>query len=181
MNWVIALCLFAMASSFARGVDDELPPPEEIEAMKVKLATLQARSFEAGIEICGYAYRGADGSIAFTEFDDGGPDGCTPVLPADATGVFASLHTHGSYDPTVPAEFPTVLDMDSDRAEMVNGYVATPGGRLWYIDSQRLVTHQICGPGCLPQDPGFHPGDDGEILPRYTHRALKKLETRLAH
>ena len=90
--------------------------------------------------------------------------------------VLASLHTHGAYDPVVPAEFPTVLDMESDAREGVNGYVSTPGGRLWFIDSRAMVAIQICGLGCLPQDPDFHAGDDGPIARRYTHAQLVELE-----
>jgi hypothetical protein len=45
--------------------------------------------------------------------------------------------------------------MLGDMEEGVNGYVATPGGRFWYIDGDRGVATQICGPGALG---GIHRG-----------------------
>ena len=56
------------------------------------------------------------------------------------------------------------------------GIERTPGGRLWYIDSRAMIAVQLCGRGCLPQDPNFHAGDDGEIAKRYTIGALRALE-----
>ncbi len=177
MNLFVFIAFF-FAAVFGAETPPSDPPKEEVAAVRGRLAPLQLFSFVTEREFCGYLYRDAAGALAFTEMERGDRDGCTPQMPAGGIVPIASLHTHGAYDPDVPAEFPTVLDMQSDRSEGVNGYVATPGGRLWFIDSRRMVVHQICGPGCLPQDPSFREGDDGEIAPSYTYRALRRLEAR---
>lgn len=153
------------------------PPIQHVEMIKERFAPLQQLSFAAGYEYCGYLCMGADGVLVFTEIVRGGHNGCTPEMPRDGLTLIASMHTHGAYDPSVPAEFPTALDMESDRAEGVNGYIATPGGRLWYVDSQAMVVVQLCGIGCLPQDPAFHKGDDGQIATIYTHADLLQIES----
>ena len=152
------------------------PPAAEVEMLKARLAPIQHLSFAAGYEYCGYLGRRPDGTVAFTAILRGHHNGCTPERPGAGFALIASLHTHGAYDPSIPAEFPTALDMRSDRREGVNGYIATPGGRLWYIDSRAMLAVQLCGPGCLPQDPGFHPGDDGVIPQTLSYGQLLALD-----
>lgn len=171
----LALALTMHAS--ADPVAYTLPASGEIAAVKTRLAPIQLLSFATQREYCGYLGELSDGRLVFTEMVRGGHDGCTPRLPGRTVRIRASLHTHGAYDPSVPAEFPTVLDMDSDAREGVNGYVATPGGRLWYIDSRAMVAVQLCGEGCLPQDDNFRTGDDGPIKTRYTRDDLRRLES----
>lgn len=154
------------------------PPAREVAAVKAQLAHLQRRSFETGYEYCGYLGRTPDGRLRFTKIRRGDFTGCTPRWPpGDEMEPVASIHTHGAYDHEVPAEFPTVIDMDSDRREGVDGYIATPGGRLWFIDGQARTARQLCGLGCLPQDPDFSPGDDGVIARNYTRAELSALES----
>lgn len=161
----------------AGGAEDiGLPSRSEIAAVKERFVALQQLSFAAGYEYCGYVGRTRKGALAFSRMERGGPDGCTPPLPPLGLDPVASMHTHGSYDPAVPAEFPTALDMESDRREGVDGYVATPGGRLWYIDSESMIATQLCGIGCLPRDPRFRAGDDGIIEQSYTYEDLIELE-----
>ena len=57
--------------------------------------------------------------------------------------------------------------MEGDEDEGIDGWVATPGGRLWYIDTTDMVTFQICGIGCLPSDP-----DSGIIEQSYSYDDL---------
>lgn len=170
-----ALALALLSGTIALA-DPHGPPEAEIAAVKKRLEAVQLLSFATRLEYCGYLLEAADGTRAFTQMVRGHTDGCTPPAPTDGRRAVASVHTHGAYDRDVPAEFPTVLDMESDRREGVMGYVATPGGRLWYIDSRSMETWQICGPGCLPQDPNFRAGDDGVIARRYSYRALRALE-----
>lgn len=156
--------------------DPATPTPAEVAAVKMRFAEMQALSFATDVEYCGYLLRLPDESLGFSEMVRGGHDGCTPELPLPGSTLLASMHTHGSYDPDVPAEFPTVIDIDSDRRERVNGFVATPGGRLWFIDSRAGQVTQLCGLNCLPQDPFFQPGDDGIIAQSYTRAELEQLE-----
>ena len=148
----------------------------EVALVRNRLSRAQKQSFRNNREYCGYLGRTRSGRLVVTRLVRGYRDGCTPPQPDPGTMLIASIHTHGAYDPDVPAEFPTTLDIDSDATEGVNGYIATPGGRLWYVDSAAGVVHLLCGPGCLPQDPRFHPGDDGVIRRYYRYSDLSALE-----
>lgn len=152
------------------------PPDRDVAAVKDWLGRVQHLSFATEREYCGYLGYGPDGTLLFTSMMRGGHDGCTPEIPDSAIKLVASMHSHGAYHPDVPAEFPTSLDMESDVREGVDGYVSTPGGRLWFIDSSAGITIQLCGPGCLPQDPDFHAGDDGAIRKRYSLSDLRRME-----
>lgn len=173
---IVFLTLTALAVLLATPVAYTPPDPAEVAIVKQRLAPLQLLSFATRFEYCGYLGETPDGSLTFTQIQRGGHDGCTPVRHGHDMTLVASLHTHGAYGATVPAEFPTILDMDSDRAEGVNGYISTPGGRLWYIDGRARVAMQLCGLGCLPQDPEFRAGDDGQIADRYSRQELEQLE-----
>ncbi|TMV10137.1 DUF4329 domain-containing protein [Ruegeria sediminis] len=176
-KWRTACLLTCCLSVPAAAADTRrVPPASEIAAVKARFAPLQHLSFAVGYEYCGYLGRTVQGSMVFTEMVRGDWDGCTPPAPPSNFVPIASMHTHGAYDPFVPAEFPTVLDLEADHIEGVDGYVATPGGRLWYIDGRAMEAIQICGEGCLPQDPDFRSGDDGAIAKRYTLKDLQALE-----
>ncbi len=151
-------------------------PAAEIALARQRLGRTQRLSFLGDREYCGYLGRTRSGRLVVTRMQRGQRDSCTPPPPRRGMTLLASLHTHGAYDRDVPAEFPTTLDMDSDAAEGVNGYIGTPGGRLWLVDSAARVAYQLCGPGCLPQDPQFHAGDDGVIRRAYRYRELLRLE-----
>lgn len=173
---MLALLLLALLLTPA---ESGRPPPDEVALVVRRLGPLQLLSFAEDREYCTYLLRGPGGVLFFSEIVRGGRDGCTPRRPLAGATPIASVHTHGAYNRGVPAEFPTTLDMESDRNEGVAGYVGTPGGRLWHIDSRRMVAVQLCPPGCLPRDPAFHEGDDGVIAGRYSHRQLIALEAGL--
>jgi len=88
--------------------------------------------------------------------------------------VTASYHTHGDFDEGYFNEVPSVVDMEGDREFYMNGYVATPGGRLWFIDMQRMVTYQLCGVSCLPSASGFRKNQNDVIAEEYTLDALRE-------
>jgi hypothetical protein len=48
--------------------------------------------------------------------------------------IVASLHTDGAFEYVTPAECPSVVDVEADESEWINGYVSTSGGRLWFVD-----------------------------------------------
>jgi hypothetical protein len=170
-------CLGLMVLSLLFHRPDAAPRPEaEIAAAKVWLSRAQHLSFATEREYCGYLGHGPDGTLSFSAMARGGRDGCTPEAPQANLTLVASLHSHGAYHPDVPAEFPTALDIESDAREGVNGYISTPGGRLWYIDVTALAAFQLCGPGCLPQDPDFHAGDHGLIRKFYSLHTLRRME-----
>ena len=177
---LVALSQLATLSAMPGSQGRSFPGLEnavETAAVIKRLAPLQQLSFATSFEYCGYLGRTPDGAIGFTAMIRGGHNGCTPKMPDGGLSLVASMHTHGAYDPQVPAEFPTVRDMQSDTSEGVNGYISTPGGRLWFIDSAAAEARQLCGLGCLPQDPNFHAGDYGPIATRYSYDELRDLES----
>ncbi|WP_425091369.1 DUF4329 domain-containing protein [Tropicimonas sp. S265A] len=143
----------------------------EIAFVKSLFAELQPKSFRSNREYCGYIGYDRRGRLVATRARRGGADHCEPRWPWRFDPV-ASFHTHAAYDPEAWSEIPSGSDMESDEAEGVDGYVATPGGRLWYIDSTDMIASQICGVGCLSQDPAFLPETDIVILQSYSYDAL---------
>jgi hypothetical protein len=143
-------------------------------AARAVLMELQPRSFSENREYCGYIGRMPDGTFMATEVTRGRRDSC--LSRGDESRfveVTASFHTHAGFDRDADSEVPSVDDMRGDMEEGVDGYVATPGGRFWYIDGARGVAVLICGLGCIGQDPDFVEGVGGEIASRYTFDALR--------
>lgn len=167
--WTCVWAPFAVAQSVTI-------PSDQTALVRRALDAAQRDSFASNREFCGYLGRTGLGRLKVTAFRKGGRHGCTPDRPGRGFRPIASIHTHGAYHPDVPAEFPTTQDMDVDAAEGINGYVATPGGRLWYLDSRARVAVQVCGVGCLVMDPDFRAGDDGIIARRYTYDQLRAIE-----
>ena len=93
--------------------------------------------------------------------------------------VLASFHTHSTYSPLYASEFPTSQDMRSDATLGVDGYIATPGGRLWFVDTDTMTVRQLCGRGCLPQDPNYRAEDDGPLRPVFSFDELVRFENGL--
>ncbi len=153
------------------------PPPvaaqsrDQIEFMLQLFRPLQQRSFDKRREHCGFIGYSQKGKLVASEVTPGSRDSCPLFLPRDIA-VIATFHTHGSFEVPYFNELPSETDMLSDRALNVDGWVATPGGRLWFIDSRAMVARQICGVGCLPVAPGFYKAQAGEIAQSYSFEAL---------
>ena len=142
------------------------------------LRDLQRVSFRENREYCGYIGLNGQNQLMRTEYSRGVEAGCAlPQIPGGMR-VLASFHTHSTYSPLYASEFPTSQDLASDAQLDVDGYIATPGGRLWYHDSDTMTVRQLCGPGCLPQDPNYDPTDDGPLRASFTFDQLRSFETR---
>lgn len=148
----------------------------EVDLSRAVLATAQPASFTSNREYCGTIGADANGRLLVSQPRQGRRDSCQPRDHPNAVEVFASYHTHGSFDPDADSEVPSVSDVLGDMDEGLDGYVATPGGRLWFIDGQTGVVRQLCGTGCLPSDPDFVPGVFGQIATRYTLDQLDRRE-----
>ncbi len=162
-----ALMCFAAAA----GAQDQ----RELNYVRSIFDTVQARSISENREYCGYFGYTADGRLASTPAYPGKFDECTPEWPEDLD-VIASWHTHGAYDEQTWSEVPSVMDIEADEDEGIDGYVATPGGRLWYVDTTDMVVFQICSYGCLGTDSGFTKGAEGDIARSYTYQELIRRE-----
>ena len=157
-------------------VAESNPSGAELAFVSRLLSGLNSTSFAQNTEICGYMGRDPLGNLFTTENSTGREAECyLPIPPANMT-LLASYHTHGTYSPEYDSEFPTTTDMNTDRAANIDGYIATPGGRLWHVDSDTMVVVELCGLGCLPMDPGYRPDEAGRITARYTYAALRQHE-----
>lgn len=150
---------------------------EEIALAKATLSALQAPSFAEDREFCGYFAYDAQEALVATPATRGQRDSCLYDGPEEGFVMVLSFHTHGRFDTEYAAEIPSVSDIEADEAEGIDGFVATPGGRLWYVDTTDMIVRQICGLGCLPQDPRFIEGDAGPVALSYSYDELRHQES----
>ena len=144
------------------------PPSQRAEAFAVQfLNGLQPRSIAESREYCGYFLVNADGSFEATKPIPGTEATCEYPAPYDVR-IFASYHTHGSFSPDYDNEVPSPADLISDFEFALDGYVSTPGGRVWHVDYETRSAWQICGLGCVYTDPNWQPVDETRVRPRYT-------------
>lgn len=146
--------------------------PGELALVKKVFAKLQPISIKANREYCGYIGYNASGKLVASNAKRGGKGSCLANDPVNLETVIASYHTHGAFSTRYANEVPSGDDMETDEIEGIDGWVATPGGRLWYIDTEDMVTSQICGIGCLPMDAKFRQGDMGKIAQSYNYDQL---------
>jgi hypothetical protein len=164
------------APSGAFGVAESTGRGAELAAVTDILTDLQFASFAANAEHCGYIGLDPVGQIILSPVNRGTEDSCLlPYLPAGMT-VLASFHTHGTYSPDYASEWPTTADMLTDAADGIDGYISTPGGRLWYVDTDTMTVRELCGRGCLPQDPRYRPAEDGPLRPVMSLEDLRRWE-----
>lgn len=145
---------------------------EEEALVREIFAGLNPVSIAENIEYCGYVGFDVAGRLVASDPTPGDEASCLADDPVEIDLITASYHTHGAFSTDYANELPSGTDMEGDEAEGIDGWVATPGGRLWYIDTTDMVTFQICGIGCLPADPEFIAGDFGPIAEDYFYEEL---------
>lgn len=166
-----AICLIAVWIGLAPS-ESRAQSLEEQQLVMALLRSLNVASITHNREICGYIVRRPDGRLYSTKQSWGGPATCAMAqVPPDHV-IVSSWHTHAAWDPNYDNEVPSTIDVEGDMSRGTNGWVATPAGRLWFIDGGRGTSRQICGPNCLPSDPNL--GQDGHAEPAksYTLDAL---------
>lgn len=139
---------------------------------KSVLGSLQEQSIAETREYCGFIIQTQDGGLATTPISRGTEASCES-RPGFAP-VVASFHTHGSYAPRYDNEVPSVNDVMNDFEGQTDGYVSTPGGRLWLIDFESRTIRQLCGVGCLPADPNEDPTTAAPVPQSFTLDTLRK-------
>ena len=135
------------------------------------LDRLQPRSIAESREYCGLILRSPDGGFVTSSIVSGGEDYCE--MPSVIGSVVASFHTHGSYSPDYENEVPSVTDVLGDFGQRIDGYVGTPGGRVWHVDYEPREIILLCGLGCIYADPNDDPSDVGFIPVRMTLPELR--------
>ncbi|MEM9249032.1 MAG: DUF4329 domain-containing protein [Pseudomonadota bacterium] len=163
-----SLAVFAPALPTTAGPFDD---PQEYAMVLALFERIQHRSFDLNVELCGYIVEDASGHLRITGPFVGEDSSCSAAWPAWGDPI-ASWHTHGAYSPDAFNELPSDTDVDADWEEEVDGWVATPGGRLWHVDGDARTVSLVCGRDCLPSDPEYDPETTGPIADFYDYDAL---------
>lgn len=148
-------------------------PPEAAAAAFARsfLDELQRVSIRDQREYCGYFIVNPDGSFAASPAVRGTFASCDYSIPDDPR-IFASYHTHGSFSIAYDNEVPSVADLESDFDFGMDGYISTPGGRIWHVDYATRTARQVCGLGCVYRDPIWRPVEEGNVAQVYTVNSL---------
>ena len=132
------------------------------------LRAIQERSIRYSREYCGLIGRDAEGILRATRGVPGTLATCRIKDAPPGWEVVASFHSHGAWTEEYDDEVPSPTDVWSDIDSQTNGYVGTPGGRVWKFDWRRRVAVQLCGLGCLQQDPNYTSRGSRHVHERYT-------------
>lgn len=179
---IYALCAIAFVVIIARaylnvkGADALQPvvPQSEVQAYaRQQLNALQGRSFAENIELCGIIFETSEGELG-TSYQSGGDEATCDLAFFDEPGIVpvASFHTHGRFSREYDGEVPSLTDIQSDVASGIDGYIATPGGRLWHIDHETGIARLACGPSCVKQDQRYSPCAGDVIADQYSIEEL---------
>jgi len=164
------LSLSFAASAQAEDPWDSLTFEKLDQVAEAALDNAQSLSLKHNREYCGYiAFDGAD-RLRFTAPLKGSVETCTPPDVPYSWELIASYHTHGALDPNEPDvsyELPSGDDLRGDMDEGVDGYLATPGGRFWFIDTLDEVVIMLGGVGYFEPDRHFE--QDQECGPWAEH------------
>ncbi len=136
------------------------------------LDDLQPQSIADSVEYCGYIFETEDGGLAATAANRGAEDFCD--LPEPDESVIASYHTHGGYSDDYDNEVPSVDDMLGDFDAGIDGYIGTPGGRVWLVDYDAQIARQLCDVQCITSDPENDPDDAGFVPQTFTLPELRE-------
>jgi len=146
----------------------------DVDAFAISvLDGLQPASITESREYCGYIYETATGGLAATAPMRGAEDYCD--LPEPDETVLASYHTHGGFSDRYDNEVPSVDDVTGDFESGIDGYISTPGGRVWLVDHEAQIARQLCNLMCVTSDPDNDPKDAGFVPQSFT---LEELEAR---
>lgn len=177
----IIICLLIVACTPTEYVQTPYERPiartqAEIDTAKQALNAVQSLSINNNREYCGFIGLNADKRYIISKPKRGRKGSCRPQDPSeDMVTILASYHSHGAYSPDYDSEVPSTDDLIGDIEEGQDGYVSTPGGRMWYIDVETQTAHLLCDLNCLLADPDFEL--DPETTPKPTY-SLDKLSLR---
>lgn len=119
------------------------------------LDAVQALSFRDGVEYCGLLGYDANGQLTATTPTKGHEHSCSVENEPNGFTVVASYHTHGPYFIGADSEAPSMSDLENDFAERIYGYIATPGGRVWFNDWEFEESTMLYGQGSVAIAPNF--------------------------
>lgn len=137
--------------------------PKKLRSRQRRLKTCRGLSFRKNREYCGYIGLNRQGELETTPRRRGRQGSCRPNDPPRGFQILASYHSHGAYSEWFESEIPSFEDLNADIEEGVDGYISTPGGRLWFNDARKEAAVLLCDEGCLTMDTGYNP-DDGQFI-----------------
>ncbi|MCB2084661.1 MAG: DUF4329 domain-containing protein [Sphingomonadaceae bacterium] len=141
------------------------------------LDNIQRRSFAERKEFCGLILEDKVGQLSISAVMEGRESECElPWAWSRDKYAVATFHTHGAYNVEFDSEVPSVQDLESDVSEQIDGFVSTPGGRLWRIDWQDEEARLVCDVGCLASDPRYRPDPLDSVVDRFTLPGLKQRQ-----
>lgn len=156
------------------GPDPLDPGPEEIAVALETLNALQKSSIKLSREYCGFIGVNSDKEVVATPAAMGTESTCSMPPRPPGLKIVATYHTHGSYSPRYDNEVPSYQDLWTDIEAGVDGYVSTPGGRLWLTDASEEATTLLCDAGCLLTDPRLARAPVEKIAESYTLKDLAR-------
>ncbi len=171
---IIVLC-FGVAACNAE-FDTKEAPRAGKDVTKLAIAVLndaQSASFASNTEYCGLIGYNANGILEATDPRQGKRDSCDFGETPQDWKVVAGYHTHGAYDRNVDGETPSMGDMEADFEEGIDGYIATPGGRIWHISVSDRIAKIVCGKDCVLSDPQYQDCKAFEPASSYTLTSLQ--------
>lgn len=133
---------------------------------------LQPKSIADNREYCGYFGLDENNNFVATRPVRGREGSCISWNPPSTMEIFASYHTHGAFSYDFDSELPSTNDLRADIAQQVNGYIATPGGRIWFNDASRERAVMICGRNCTVSDSNFDAEGARHVRARYSLEQL---------
>lgn len=178
--WTLLFCVSVAACSVPVGTPQKQVttpvlqssgPPTQLQKDAFAVAfldTIQAQSIAERREFCGFLFVDTNGIVRASPPVRGTFAACNMPAPTRRSGAFASYHTHGAYGPQFDNEVPSVTDLESDFRLGLDGYVSTPGGRVWRVNHLSRDTVQLCGLGCVTSDPDFVPRNESGVFARYS-------------
>lgn len=158
-GFALILCaLFVVFAPLPAAAQDRSDLTDELDTFAAThFDWLQPRSIREGVEYCGLFGVDRNGNLVATLAEAGDADSCQPDDAPPGIDVLASWHTHGAYDRDADTEVPSLGDLESDIEEGIDGYIATPGGRLWLNDAEERKSILLCDVGCVAADPAYRP------------------------
>lgn len=135
----------------------------ELEFVRGIMESMNQLSVRFNREVCGFILQDAQGNFRSTKVSWGGEASCASLPLEPGQRAVSSWHTHAAWGLGYDGEVPSIQDVEGDMRFGVNGWVGTPGGRLWYVDGTTGTMTQACGRDCLPVDPNFFPEEHGPV------------------
>ncbi len=171
--WVVIVARAYLNVKGTDGLVAVIPQSEVQSFARQELDALQSRSFAEDLELCGIIFETSDRELGVSR-PNAGDEGSCDIAYFDEPGMvpIASFHTHGKHSRRYDGEVPSIVDIESDVSTGMDGYIATPGGRLWHVDHETATARMVCGEGCVTQDPNYRRCARDVIAQTYTINEL---------